>query len=455
MNTTLRSFISRFFISFKAFCAILLVIFFSELRIQAQNFYIPTSGSNSITTCSGTLYDWAGTGSYGNGWNGYTVIYPATAGSMVRISGTTSGESCCDYVQVYQGVMGTLVGQYQMNTAIPVITSNQGNGALTVRFVSDGSVVGAGPTINITCVTNNPNAPTSISSSVPAICAAGSSATLTAQGAVGTVYWYTGGCGSTLIATGNPITVTPGATTTYFARNYSAGLFSSTCASYTLNVSGNPSPPTTSNLSVSCGSTATLTASGGGGTLYSWYTNSNATGPIGSGSTFVTPPNNSTTTYYVTSSTVSSSSQIFNYTGSIQTWTVPAGVSSVSFTADGAQGANSSSGYGNGGLGGRLQGTLTVTPGQVLNIYVGGAASAATGGWNGGGNGPTSYPTWGGGGGGATDMRIGGTTLNDRVLVAAGGGGAGYNCGSGNHGGGGDHGCAGCFAGATIDGAHG
>ena len=112
MNTTLRSFISRFFISFKAFCAILLVIFFSELRIQAQNFYIPTSGSNSITTCSGTLYDWAGTGSYGNGWNGYTVIYPATAGSMVRISGTTSGESCCDYVQVYQGVMGTLVGQY-------------------------------------------------------------------------------------------------------------------------------------------------------------------------------------------------------------------------------------------------------------------------------------------------------------------------------------------------------
>jgi hypothetical protein len=425
------------FLSLRA-CFLITLIFFTAGKISAQSFFIPTAGTSSITTCSGTLYDWNGTGTYGNGYNGYMVIYPATAGSMIRISGTSSGESCCDYVQVFQGVNGALVGQYQMGTAIPTITSNAGNGALTVRFVSDGSVTGAGPTINITCITNNPAAPTSITSSVPAICNVGSSATLTAQGAVGTVYWYTGGCGTTLVGTGNPITVTPGASTTYFARNFNGGLFSTTCASYTLNVSGTPAAPTTSNVNITCGNTATLTASGGGGVLYSWYSNANATGGVGSGSPFVTPNLTSSTTYYVTSSTTASASQIFNFTGSVQTWTVPAGVTSVSFTANGAQGGASSAGYGTGGLGGRVQGTLNVTPGQVLNIYVGGTASGVTGGWNGGGNGPTSYTTWGGGGGGATDVRIGGTSLNNRVLVAAGGGGAGYNCGgSTNHGGGG------------------
>ena len=101
---------------FRYFSSVFRIILFLFLTIfgftlHSQTFTIPASGSNSITTCSGTLYDAAATGSYGNGWNGYTVIYPATAGSMVRISGTTSGESCCDYVQVYQGVgLTTLVG---------------------------------------------------------------------------------------------------------------------------------------------------------------------------------------------------------------------------------------------------------------------------------------------------------------------------------------------------------
>ena len=314
---------------------------------NAQTYLIPSAGSNSITTCSGTLYDAAGTANYGNLYNGYTVIYPSTAGAMVQISGATAGESCCDYVIVYQGAgtAGPIVGTYYMGTAVPLITSNQANGALTVLFYSDGSVVGAGPSLTIGCYLPAPAAPTAITSSVPSICAAGASATLTAQGAVGTVYWYTGGCGTTLIGTGNPITVTPATSTTYYARNYNSGLFSSTCASFTLNVSGTPAAPTTSNVTVNCGATATLTATGGGGTIYAWYTNSNATGQVGAGSPFVTPANTSTTTYYVTSSTTSSGSQVFNYTGAMQTWTVPAGVTSLTITANGASGASSSAGY--------------------------------------------------------------------------------------------------------------
>ncbi|MGY8866054.1 MAG: beta strand repeat-containing protein, partial [Methylophagaceae bacterium] len=114
----------------------------------------------------------------------------------------------------------------------------------------------------------------------------------------------------------------------------------------------------------------------------------------------------------------------FNYTGSVQTFTVPAGVTSISVDAYGASSQTLSSYYGgNGpiGKGGRVQANLTVTAGEVLNIYVGGSRSQNGGtGWNGGGLGYYA-------GGGASDIRTGGTTLTDRVIVAGGGGGKSTN----------------------------
>ncbi len=126
----------------------------------------------------------------------------------------------------------------------------------------------------------------------------------------------------------------------------------------------------------------------------------------------------------------------FSYTGGVQTWTVPAGVFSINVDARGAIGgwnSNMSTYLDSGGHGARVVCSLAVTPGQVLNIYVGGkgnngTVSGATGGFNGGGNGAFVSGSWGGGaGGGATDIRIGGTALTNRVVVAGGGGGAGLN----------------------------
>ncbi|HDR91119.1 MAG TPA: hypothetical protein ENN75_02600, partial [candidate division Zixibacteria bacterium] len=65
-------------------------------------------------------------------------------------------------------------------------------------------------------------------------------------------------------------------------------------------------------------------------------------------------------------SAYSSGSETFNYTGSAQNWTVPSGVTSINVDAHGAQGGNSNSTSGIGGKGGRVQATLTVTPGEVL-----------------------------------------------------------------------------------------
>jgi uncharacterized protein YhjY with autotransporter beta-barrel domain len=119
----------------------------------------------------------------------------------------------------------------------------------------------------------------------------------------------------------------------------------------------------------------------------------------------------------------------FTFTGGEQTLVVPAGVTSATVYLSGAQGGNGRSGAGTiggspnspggtGGLGGRVQGTLAVTPGAVLSIFVGGQGSQAV---NGGGIGQGVD----GIGGGATDLRVGGNSLANRVAVAGGGGGGG------------------------------
>ncbi len=124
----------------------------------------------------------------------------------------------------------------------------------------------------------------------------------------------------------------------------------------------------------------------------------------------------------------------FAYTGAVQTYTIPAGVTSVVVTANGAVGGTLVIGNNvyPGGKGAQAQTVLTVTPGETLNVYVGGTGGfntgngAGPGGWNGGGNARGG----GGGGGGATDLRRGGTALTNRLVVAAGGGGSAYITGN-------------------------
>jgi hypothetical protein len=113
----------------------------------------------------------------------------------------------------------------------------------------------------------------------------------------------------------------------------------------------------------------------------------------------------------------------FSYTGAVQSWTVPAGVNSATFTLSGGSGADYDPGYGGlGGNGARVTATLPVVPGESLSIYVGGEGlfGSVSGRFGGGGAGNGN----GAGGGGATDVRRG-TSLADRLLVAGGGGGAG------------------------------
>lgn len=129
----------------------------------------------------------------------------------------------------------------------------------------------------------------------------------------------------------------------------------------------------------------------------------------------------------------------FNYTGAIQTWTVPVGVTFIFVEAFGAQGGSGGSNVG--GKGGKVACSMPVTPGQVLYITVGGQSSNQTALYGFGGNGgvSTSYGTFARAGGGLSGISSANPiTQVNAYLIAAGGGGTGTSpyAGSGGAGGG-------------------
>jgi hypothetical protein len=149
--------------------------------------------------------------------------------------------------------------------------------------------------------------------------------------------------------------------------------------------------------------------------------------------------------------------QTFNYTGTLQTFTVPSCVSIVTIEARGAGGGSVSVNCAAaGGLGASMRGTFSVTPGQTLAILVGGVGMS-NGSDAGGGGGSFvatgTVPLIVGGGGGGASNNVGSCgnnlfglnatitqsgTASGNGLVAGGtnGGGGGASGGSGGGGGG-------------------
>jgi hypothetical protein len=100
-------------------------------------------------------------------------------------------------------------------------------------------------------------------------------------------------------------------------------------------------------------------------------------------------------------------SKTFSYTGSDQTFKIPAGATQLVFTVAGAGGGGGE--YAAGGAGGSATGEYAVSPGQSLTIVVGAAGPG------------TSSAYSGGGGGGYSAVESSGSML---ILAAGGGGGA-------------------------------
>lgn len=117
---------------------------------------------DTLTTCSGILYDDGGaSGNYSSDRNDQIVLFPATPGAGIQVSGTLTSESNYDILTIYDGV-GTngpvlFSGSNSSGMTVPPTYSST---ALTIQFTSDGSIFYAGFALNVSCVSCVPPTPT-------------------------------------------------------------------------------------------------------------------------------------------------------------------------------------------------------------------------------------------------------------------------------------------------------
>lgn len=121
----------------------------------------------------------------------------------------------------------------------------------------------------------------------------------------GNYNWYTTGVGGTVFSSGTILTL---GNVTQNSIYYADAMSTAGCISYprlpfrvTVQTTANPQPVNTTptnSLTVACGSTTTLTATGSDLT---WYATASGGTSLGTGGSFVTPAINGSTTYYVQS----------------------------------------------------------------------------------------------------------------------------------------------------------
>ena len=130
-------------------------------QVVGETYLCPSSGSTTINACSGIIYDAGGGGECPGGSDGYTIIYPATEGCKVRLTGTYDTEDRLllsdDVITIYDGAgtSGSTLFSDAGSGNIDVVSTT---GPLTVKLVTRDNLLGddiasysEGFELNISC----------------------------------------------------------------------------------------------------------------------------------------------------------------------------------------------------------------------------------------------------------------------------------------------------------------
>jgi subtilisin-like proprotein convertase family protein len=143
---------------------VLLILGFSSTIANsfAQTYNMP-SGTNTVSTCSGTFYDSGGPGSnYTYNDNRTYTICPSIAGNKVRVNFTSFvTENGYDFLYIYDGptTASPTLGTYSGTSSPGIVqaTPSNASGCITFRFTSDGNFIFtstyAGWAATISCIT--------------------------------------------------------------------------------------------------------------------------------------------------------------------------------------------------------------------------------------------------------------------------------------------------------------
>ena len=208
------------------------------ITVVTSQYNMAITGSDTVTTCGMMIYDDGGpNGDYSVNCNSTLVIYPATEGTMVMLTGTSNTESSYDFLKIYDGAGtdGTQLVNYSGQHNVSVISTT---GPLTIHFTSDYTVVKSGFELMASCVSCFP--PTNVTASNPTL----DGATITWSGDADEYAVYVYGPDTTyLTTTDNFITLTglqPSNPYNVYVRSLCNGDSSILSNSASFNTSCNP-----------------------------------------------------------------------------------------------------------------------------------------------------------------------------------------------------------------------
>ena len=127
------------------------------LLVSIESYNMAHTGTGTIITCSKVIYDPGGPyGNYSNYDNSILTLYPEITGRLISLKGTINLEPYYDYFLIYDGIgtNGKLFGNYSGINDIPLIVSI--SGPLTLKFVTDYSIVNSGFQLTVGCIINSP-----------------------------------------------------------------------------------------------------------------------------------------------------------------------------------------------------------------------------------------------------------------------------------------------------------
>ena len=141
---------------------IFLFFIFQVFICFAQNYNVPYQGYDTITACSGMVYDHAGAdSSYQSNANGKLVIFPSDTSKYIKLAFTEFDLGyCCDYLNVYNGASinyNKRIWSYSGNGATDTVFSSSDDGALLLEMITDDGDGDAGFAASISCLSELPS----------------------------------------------------------------------------------------------------------------------------------------------------------------------------------------------------------------------------------------------------------------------------------------------------------
>ncbi len=297
-------------------------------QLQANTTYWVAStsggGGGNFTYTSPTIYNTNNPGTSSTSTVPSTPQASGNATLTVTARGDFDYPGSGEYLDVYgenNTYLGQISGPSNCNWYTGTYTISQANinnwatnGTITLTFIPGGGVntgqcnnnsyevyytltyqSASGCQSNLVPVTVTVNPLAAPTTNTPTI-SCGSIANITASG-TGTITWYSNSTLTTQLGTGNNYTTPNLSTSTTYYLTATSGSCVSSSTPVTVNVNPLQAPTINGNTNICLGNSTTLTATGGNN--YTWYSNSNGTGVLGTGGSYTTPSLSTNTTYWV------------------------------------------------------------------------------------------------------------------------------------------------------------